>query len=319
MGQRNSTGPRIQPSSLDDNSLMGDCIACMAFKPQSIASEMLIAVCYCPYWHKHTFLLSEICNQTAPQEGFDTVGEGQNLYISKKILICYINNSMYVQSFYVQRLNIFINIKKNLLDIRLCDIIMFTSSLVLSLKDRDLETWFEVPACDAVPRAHVAVSSWCPKSSSTERTSIWYCCCRTASVQMLGFPRTFSSGMGFQKKLRTLRFFLVLVDEVDGGGGGGGGALGGRGGGGGAEILELLAASSMEWVCPDIEERSEALVMEEEAVQLPPSLLQLSGSLVVDGQLITSIPRRSSQHRLYADVKKNLIKRVLPSVSQSTG
>lgn len=72
-------------------------------------------------------------------------------------------------------------------------------------------------------------------------------------------------------------------------------------------------------MCPDIEERSEALVMEEEAVQLPPSLLQLSGSLVVDGQLITSIPRRSSQHRLDADVKKNLIKRVLPSVSQSTG
>lgn len=44
---------------------------------------------------------------------------------------------------------------------------------------------------------------------------------------------------------------------------------------------------------------------EEEAVQLPPSLLQLSGSLVVDGQLITSITRRSSQHRLDADVKKN--------------
>lgn len=44
--------------------------------------------------------------------------------------------------------------------------------------------------------------------------------------------------------------------------------------------------------------------MEEEAVQLPPSLLQLSGSLVVDGQLITSIPRRSSQHRLDADIKK---------------
>lgn len=219
-------------------------------------------------------------------------------------MICSINNSMYVQSFYVQRLYIFINIK-NILDIWLCNIIVFTSSLVLSLKDRDLETWFEVPACDAVPRVHVA--SWCPKSSSTERTSIWYCCCRTASVQMLGFPRTFSSGMGFQKKLRTLRFFLVLVDKVDGGGGGGGGALGGRGGrggGGGAEILELLAASSMVWVCPDIEDRSEALVMEEEAVQLPPSLLQLSGSLIVDGQLITSIPRRSSQHRIDADVKK---------------
>lgn len=44
--------------------------------------------------------------------------------------------------------------------------------------------------------------------------------------------------------------------------------------------------------------------MEEEAVRLPPSLLQLSGSLVADGQLITSIPRRSSQHRLDADVKK---------------
>lgn len=57
-------------------------------------------------------------------------------------------------------------------------------------------------------------------------------------------------------------------------------------------------------MCPDIEDRSEALVMEEEAVQLPPSLLQLSGSLVVDAQLITSIPRRSSQHSLDADVKK---------------
>lgn len=64
---------------------------------------------------------------------------------------------------------------------------------------------------------------------------------------MLGFPRTFSSGMGFQKKLRTLRFFLVLVPEVAGGGGGGGapGGGGGRGGGGGAEVLELLAASVM--------------------------------------------------------------------------
>lgn len=72
-------------------------------------------------------------------------------------------------------------------------------------------------------------------------------------------------------------------------------------------------------MCPDREDRSEALVTEEEAVQLPPSLLQLSGSLVVDGQLITSIPRQSSQHRLDADVKKSLIKRVLPSVFQSTG
>lgn len=44
--------------------------------------------------------------------------------------------------------------------------------------------------------------------------------------------------------------------------------------------------------------------MEEEAVQLPASLLQLSGSLVVDGQLITSIPKRSGQHRFDADVKE---------------
>lgn len=122
-----------------------------------------------------------------------------------------------------------------------------TSSLVLSLKDRDLETRCEEARHGAEARAAVAVSSCCPKSSSTERTSIWYCCCRTASVQMLGFPRTFSSGMGFQKKLRTLRFFLPLVVEVAEGGGGGGaaGGGGGRGGGGGAELLELPAASAM--------------------------------------------------------------------------
>lgn len=42
---------------------------------------------------------------------------------------------------------------------------------------------------------------------------------------------------------------------------------------------------------------------EEEVVQLLPSLLQLSGSLVVDGQLITSIPRPSSQHWRNADRK----------------
>lgn len=34
----------------------------------------------------------------------------------------------------------------------------------------------------------------------------------------------------------------------------------------------------------------------EEVVQLLPSLLQLSGSFVVDVQLITSIARLSSQH-----------------------
>lgn len=116
-----------------------------------------------------------------------------------------------------------------------------TSSLLLSLKERDLETRCEVGVCAAV--APVAVSSCCPKSSSTERTSIWNCCCRTASVQMLGFPRTFSSGMGFQKKLRTLRFFLVLWVDVAGGGGGGGGGGGAPGGGGGS--AELLEASVM--------------------------------------------------------------------------
>lgn len=120
---------------------------------------------------------------------------------------------------------------------------------------------------------------------------------------MLGFPRTFSSGIGFQKKLRTRRFFLVLwlVDVVAGGGGGGGapGSGGGRGGGGGASCLDLLGASlrdsGLMCVCPDIEDGSE-VVMEDEVVQLLPSLLQLSGSLVADGQLITSITRISIQH-----------------------
>lgn len=67
---------------------------------------------------------------------------------------------------------------------------------------------------------------------------------------MLGFPRTFSSGIGFQKKLRTRRFFLALwlVEVVPGGGGGGGapGGGGGRGGGGGASCLEVSGASLRE-------------------------------------------------------------------------
>lgn len=44
----------------------------------------------------------------------------------------------------------------------------------------------------------------------------------------------------------------------------------------------------------DIEEGSEVVM--EEVVQLLPSLLQLSGSLVVDGQLITSITWINCQH-----------------------
>lgn len=120
---------------------------------------------------------------------------------------------------------------------------------------------------------------------------------------MLGFPRTFSSGIGFQKKLRTRRFFLAwLVDVVEGGGGGGApGGGGGRGGGGGASCFVVLEASlrddGLAWVCPDIEDGSE-VVMEDEVVQLLPSLLQLSGSWVVDGQLITSITGISSQHMI---------------------
>lgn len=47
-------------------------------------------------------------------------------------------------------------------------------------------------------------------------------------------------------------------------------------------------------MCPDIEDGSEVVM--EEVVQLLPSLLQLSASLVVDGQLITSIAGISSQH-----------------------
>lgn len=47
-------------------------------------------------------------------------------------------------------------------------------------------------------------------------------------------------------------------------------------------------------MCPDIEDGSEVVM--EDVVQLLPSLLQLSGSLVVDGQLITSITGINSQH-----------------------
>lgn len=122
-----------------------------------------------------------------------------------------------------------------------------TSSLLLSLNEQDLETRDEFPLAGVDPRNPVPASSCCPNNSSTERTSIWYCCCRTASVQMLGFPRTFSSGIGFQKKLRTRRFFLALW-LVNGGGGGGGapGGGGGRGGGGGALCLEVSGASLRE-------------------------------------------------------------------------
>lgn len=154
--------------------------------------------------------------------------------------------------------------------------------------------------CGAVARAPAAASSCCPKSSSTERTSIWYCCCRTASVQMLGFPRTFSSGMGFQKKLRTRRFFLPLEVEVAGGGGGGSGGGGAAPGGGGGRGGGRGGGAESAWVCPD----TEGVVMEEEeALQLLPSLLQLSGSWVVDGQLITSIPGRGGQRRCAADLR----------------
>lgn len=119
---------------------------------------------------------------------------------------------------------------------------------------------------------------------------------------MLGFPRTFSSGMGFQKKLRTRRFFLPLEVEVAGGGGGGsgGGAPGGGGGRGGGTGGGAESPSGTAGVCPDME----AVVMEEEeALQLLPSLLQLSGSWVVDGQLITSIPGRGGQRRCTADLR----------------
>lgn len=170
-----------------------------------------------------------------------------------------------------------------------------TSSLLLSLKERDLDTRAETPAscvCPGMPAAPAAAgapaaaSSCWPNSSSTERTSIWYCCCRTASVQMLGFPRTFSSGMGFQKKLRTRRFLRALWPALTGGGGGG--APGGGGGGGGAWCLEASL-------------REEAVVLllrvwpDPEVQQLPSLLLvqqqqqQLSGSLAADGQLITCI------------------------------
>lgn len=174
-----------------------------------------------------------------------------------------------------------------------------TSSLLLSLKDRDRATLVEVPVAGVPPRTPVTASSCWPNSSSTERTSIWYCCCRTAIVQMLGFPRTFSSGIGFQKKLRTRRFFLPLwlLDMVCGRGGGAPGGGGGSGGGGGASCLVFgvsLREGRLEWVCPDIEDGSEVVI--EEVVQLLPSLLHLSGSLVEDGQLITSITEISCQH-----------------------
>lgn len=89
------------------------------------------------------------------------------------------------------------------------------------------------------------------------------------------------------------------MDDVNAGGGGGGGAPGGgggRGGGGGAPCLEVSGVTLREGraECADIEDGSEVVM--EEVVQLLPSLLQLSGSLVVDGQLITSITGISSQH-----------------------
>lgn len=56
-----------------------------------------------------------------------------------------------------------------------------------------------------------------------------------------------------------------------------------------------LREGGLQCVCPDIEDGSE-VVVENDVVQRLPSLLQLSGSLVVDGQLITSITRKSCQH-----------------------
>lgn len=163
-----------------------------------------------------------------------------------------------------------------------------TSPLLLSLNERDRDTWAGAPV--VAPRKPLAVSSCCPNSSSTERTSIWNCCCRTAIVQMLGFPRTFSSGMGFQKKLRTRRFFLP-PDGVAGGGGGGGapGGGGGRGGGGGVTSRALPRES----VCADMEDGSE--VGMEEVVPMLSSLLPLSGSLVAGEQLMTSSTRVNTQ------------------------
>lgn len=95
------------------------------------------------------------------------------------------------------------------------------------------------------------VSSCCPKSSSIVLVSIWYCGL-AAIVQILVLPRTCSSGMVFQKKLRILFFLLwpscplvscgcsgKLGPGSGGGGGGSGGAggapAGGHGGGGGGE------------------------------------------------------------------------------------
>lgn len=155
----------------------------------------------------------------------------------------------------------------------------------------------EGPVAGAPSRGSVTPSSCCPNSSSTVRTSIWYCCCRTAIVQILGFSLTFSSGIGFQKKLRTRRFFRtqLLVAMVGGGGGGGGapGNGGGRGGGGGASCWGVTGVSlreeRVEWVCPDIEVGSEVVVEVVVVVQLLLSLLQLSVSLVGDGLLITRI------------------------------
>lgn len=113
---------------------------------------------------------------------------------------------------------------------------VLTSSLVSlneDFKDRLLVSWGLVSSC-------------CPNSSSIVLVSIWYCGL-AAIVQMLVLPRTCSSGMVFQKKLR-IRFFLPWLScplvsgggrggvgpGSGGGGGGGGGSPGGGGGAGGA-------------------------------------------------------------------------------------
>lgn len=51
-------------------------------------------------------------------------------------------------------------------------------------------------------------------------------------------------------------------------------------------------------MCPDIEDGSEVVM--EEVVQLLRSLLQLSGSLIEDGQLITSRDKQSA-YELFAE------------------
>lgn len=83
------------------------------------------------------------------------------------------------------------------------------------------------------------------------------------------------------------------MDVVASGGGGEGAPGGGGGRGGGGRETWWVASGASLGVRADIGDGSEVVM--EEVVQLLSSLLQLSGSLVADEQLITSSTRINTQ------------------------